>query len=183
MIFVTAFDRHAIRAFEAGAADYLLKPIEPGRFREAVERVRLNLSRNITSAQALANTVEAASVVNPSESAPASDGKLKRIVGKKGHEYFLLDLDQIYAFQAEGEVVWILTREKKFLASQTLRELTRRLEGTQFRRIHRGALVNVDHIQKMSSLSSNRWLVTMKNNLQLIVSKRLVSSIREVLHP
>lgn len=172
IVFVTAYDQHALRAFEVGAADYLLKPIRQDRLRAAVERVRAAGAHGLERAESLAKTVDAATGL----------AGRRRIVGKKGEEYFLLDLEDVVAFRAEGELVWILTTQKRFLASQTLQQLTSRLEGTSFRRIHRGALINLDHIRKLSSLSSQRWLVTMTNDLELIVSKRQAHTIREVLH-
>lgn len=171
MIFVTAFDQHALRAFDAGAADYLLKPIRQERLRAAIEKARSAIRRPVENAEALARTLEAA----------GPPGR-RRVVGKKGDEYFLLDLEDVFAFRADGELVWIITKQRRYLASHTLQELAARLKGTQFRRIHRSALINVDHVRKMSSLSSQRWLVTMSNDLELIVSKRQAHTIREVLH-
>ena len=171
VIFVTAFDQHALRAFEAGAAGYLLKPVRQDRLRAAIDKARLAVKHPVEAAESLAKTLEAA--------APAGR---RRVVGKKGDEFFLLDLDEVLAFRAEGELVWIITKQKRYLASHTLQELTNRFEGTQFRRIHRGTLINVDHVRKMSTLSSQRWLVTMSNDSELIVSKRQAHTIREVLH-
>jgi len=171
VIFVTAFDRHALRAFDAGAADYLLKPIRQDRLRAAIEKARSALKHPVENAEALARTLEA--------TGPAGR---RRVVGRKGEEYFLLDLDEVLAFRADGELVWIITKQRRYLASHTLQELASRFEGTQFRRIHRSTLINVDHVRKMSSLSSQRWLVTMSNDLELVVSKRQAHTIREVLH-
>jgi DNA-binding LytR/AlgR family response regulator len=107
---------------------------------------------------------------------------VKRIVGRLGGEYFLLSADEIHAFQAEGELVWIITAKRKYLATQTLKVLQERLANTSFRRIHRNALVNVDHIRKMSALSSQRWLITLSNNQEFIASKRQARDVRQLLH-
>lgn len=173
IVFVTAYDQHAIQAFEAGAAGYLLKPVRPDLLRAAVDRIRGTIKARQQAAEAIAATLDAAT--------PSTTGK-RRIVGKKGNEYFLIDLEEVLAFRAEGELVWILTKQKRLLANQPLQEIAKRLEGTQFRRIHRSALINVDHVRKMSSLSSQRWLVTMSNDQELVVSKRQAHTIREVLH-
>ena len=97
-------------------------------------------------------------------------------------EYFLLDPDEILAFQAEGELVWIVTAKQRLLATQTLRVIEDRLKGQQFERVHRNAIVNVNHVRKMSAMSSQRWLITLSNSLQLIASKRQAHSIRSILH-
>lgn len=170
IVFITAYDQHALRAFEIGAADYLLKPVREDRLRAMVEKIRSRRTNRREAAERVARTLEAAS----------PPGR-RRIVGRKGNEYFLLDLDDVIAFRAEGELVWIITRQKRYLASHTLQELTRRLEGSEFKRVHRGALINVDQVRKMSTLSSQRWLLTMSNEMELIVSKRQAHTIREVL--
>jgi len=171
VIFVTAFDQYALRAFDAGAADYLLKPIRQGRLRAAIDKARAALRHPVETAEALARTMEAAG--------PAGR---KRVLGRKGDEYFLLDLDDVLAFRADGELMWIITTQGRYLANQTLQKLADRFEGTQFRRIHRSALINVNHVRKLITFSSQRWLVTMSNDLELIVSKRQAHTIRELLH-
>ena len=100
---------------------------------------------------------------------------------RAGEEYFLLQTAEIFAFEADGDLVWIHTAKRKYLATQTLRALEQRLAGANFRRIHRNALVNVNHVRKMSPLSSQRWLVTLGNNQEFIVSKRQAGSVRELL--
>jgi DNA-binding LytR/AlgR family response regulator len=88
----------------------------------------------------------------------------------------------VYAFRAEGDLVWIITGKQKYLATQTLKVLEDRLKNTSFRRIHRNALVNIDHVHKMTTLSSQRWLITLGNNLEFIVSKRQARSVRQLLN-
>jgi DNA-binding LytR/AlgR family response regulator len=169
IIFVTAFSEHALRAFEVGAADYLLKPVRADRLRQAVERAR----DRQTSARRTAATLNA-------ERELSGRGGSK-IVARKGHDFYLLDLDEIYALQADGELVWILTETERFLATETLKALENRLAGGSFQRVHRGALVNVRKIRKFTTISSQRWLLTLANGLQLTVSKRQAPVIREIL--
>jgi len=166
VVLVTAFDQHAIEAFEAGAVDYLLKPVGEERLRQAVERAR----------KLCANPLEVAHAVDRIVSV-----ETRKIVGRNGEEYVLLDPDEILAFQAEGELVWIVTGKQRFLATQTLRAIEDHLKEQQFRRVHRNAIVNVNHVRKMSALSSQRWMVTLSNSLQLVVSKRQAHNIRSVL--
>jgi two-component system, LytTR family, response regulator len=174
IVIVTAFDEHAIQAFEEGAIDYLLKPVSEARLRKAVERARNLHSSPLENANAVAAIASAA--------APATIGANRKIVGRSGLEYFLLDADEILCFQAEGELVWIITAKQRLLATQPLRGLEERLRGQQFQRVHRNAIVNVNHIRKMSAMSSQRWLITLSNSLQIVVSKRQAHSIRGILH-
>jgi DNA-binding LytR/AlgR family response regulator len=68
------------------------------------------------------------------------------------------------------------------MGTQTLRTIEERLKDQQFRRVHRNAIVNVNHVRKMTSLSSQRWMITLSNALQLVVSKRQAHNIRKILH-
>lgn len=171
IVIVTAYDQHALDAFEAGAIDYLLKPVGQERLAQAVER-----AKRVTGRQAIERIAQLQEIADP----PAGT-RMRRIVGKIGEEYFLLSAEEIYAFQADGDLVWIVTAKRKYLATQTLKELEERLKSGSFRRIHRNALVNVDHVRKMSALSSQRWLITMNNDQEFVASKRQARTVRELL--
>jgi DNA-binding LytR/AlgR family response regulator len=177
VVIVTAWDQYAIQAFEAGAIDYLLKPVSRERLLEAVER-----ARRTTGRQAAERVARLQEVVESSAAEFPGDRPARKIVGRTATEYILLSTDEVYAFQAEGDLVWILTARNKFLATQTLKALEERLRNTSFRRIHRNALVNIDHVRRMSTLSSQRWLVTLNNKMEFIVSKRQAQSIRHLLN-
>jgi two-component system, LytTR family, response regulator len=155
IIFVTAYERHALEAFEVGAVDYLLKPVRRERLEKAIEKARRQL-----------------------KSAPASEGP-KKIVGRRGTDLYLLDPAEIVAFQADGELVHIITTGQRYLSDHSLKALEDKLERPRFRRVHRGTLINTDHLRKISPLSSRRWLLKMSNGFEAVVSKRLASSIRE----
>lgn len=169
VVIVTAFDQHAIEAFEAGAMDYLLKPVNEARLRKAVERAAALQGKPLQVAEHVANIA-------------STDQPGRKIVGRAGEEYFLLDADEVLAFQAEGELVWIVTAKRRLLAAHSLRALESRLGPRPFHRVHRNAIVNVNHVRKMSALSSQRWLLTLSNQQQLTVSKRQAASVRELLH-
>lgn len=172
IVIVTAYDKFAIEAFEAGAIDYLLKPVRADRLAASLDR-----ARRMTGHETLDRIARLQEI---GEAATA--GRARKIVGRIGEEYFLLRTEEIFAFQAEGEVVFIITATRKYIAAHTLRVFEERLADTTFRRIHRNAIVNIDHIRKMSALSSQRWLITLRNDQEFIVSKRQAHSIRELLH-
>ncbi len=152
VIFVTAFQQHALDAFDVGAVDYLLKPVRRERLVQAMEKTRKLVK------------------------APARPAK--KIAGRRGADIYLLDPAEIIAFRADGELVHIVTAGQKYLAEGTLKRLETEPALASFRRIHRGMLINADHIRKISPLSSRRWLLTMSNGFEAIVSKRLAASIR-----
>jgi two-component system LytT family response regulator len=174
IIVVTAYDKYAIRAFDEGAIDYLLKPVGHARLVQALERARMILSSQVDTAEHLARLQEIGAV-------PPETPRLRKIVGRLGDEYFLLNATEVLAFQADAEVVWIVTAKQRYLATQSLRKIQEKLTGGSFRRVHRNALVNVDHVRKMAALSSNRWMITLNNGQEFVVSKRLARNVREIL--
>jgi DNA-binding LytR/AlgR family response regulator len=173
VIIVTAYDQHAVRAFEAGALDYLLKPVSQERLEKALDRARSLRGKTREVAEQLAQMTDAAE--------PAGAPRGRKVVGRNGAEYYLLDIDDVLAFQAEREIVWILTARQRYMATQTLRAVDIRLQGASFQRVHRNALVNVNHVRKMSPLSSQRWLLTLSNGQEFIVSKRQARNVRQML--
>jgi two-component system LytT family response regulator len=176
IVMVTAYDKHAIRAFEAGVVDYLLKPISQARLQQALERAR-RLRRN---PQAIAENVAQLQQIGAASS--SAGPRIRKIVGKIGEEYFLLDPEEVLAFQADGDLVWVVTNKQRYLAVQNLKTLEVRLDGSFFRRIHRNALVNINQIRKIAMITSQRWLLTLSNGHEFVVSKRQARNVREVLH-
>lgn len=154
VIFVTAFEQHALDAFDVGAVDYLLKPVRQERLERAIEKARRQIR-------------------------PQAKAAAKKIAGKRGTDIYLLDPAEIIAFQAEGEIVHIITGQQKYLAEATLKELEKEPALAGFRRVHRATLINSAHIRKISPLSSRRWLLKMSNGFEAVVSKRLASALRE----
>lgn len=173
IVIVTAYDKYAIEAFEAGALDYLLKPVSQARLLRTVERARQLQHSPRHVAETVVQLQEIA------EEQPST--KPRKVIGRAGEEYFLLSADEVLAFQSEGDLVWIVTAKRRYLATQTLKSIQEKLQNSGFQRIHRNALVNVNHVRKMSSLSSQRWLLTLNNNQEFIVSKRQASSVRQLL--
>ena len=172
IVFVTAYSEHALKAFEIGAVDYLLKPFSVERLDRSIQRARQTRRNPRDNAERVARTLNAAAQHSRTSS---------KIVACHGRDFVLVDLDQVYAFQASGEIVWIQTQDKRFRATQTLTAIADKLAGSKFLRVHRGVLVNGDKISRISSLSSRRWLLTLTNGLQYTVSKRNAAIVRTLL--
>ena len=105
IVIVTAFDQHAIQAFEAGAIDYLLKPVQEARLQKAVERARSLRHQPLEIANQAARIAAAAE--------PPASPTGRKIVARSGADYLLLDTDEVLAFQAERELVWIITAKQR----------------------------------------------------------------------
>jgi len=159
IIFVTAYENHALAAFEVGAVDYLLKPVRRERLERAIEKARRQMKPDAPPVPAISD-------------AP------RKIVGRRGPDLYLLDPAEIIAFQADGELVHIVTTAQRYLSDHSLKALEEKLDRKRFRRVHRGTIINTDHIRKISPLSSKRWLLRMSNSFEAVVSKRLASAIR-----
>jgi two-component system, LytTR family, response regulator len=172
IVIVTAYDKFALEAFEAGAIDYLLKPVRQERLAAALER-----AKRLSGREAIERLARLQDIANPS-----GGTRTKKIVGRAGQELFLLNTDEICGFQADGDLVRIITAKRNYETNQTLKVLQDRLKDAGFRRIHRNAMVNVDHVRKMSALSSQRWLITLTNGQEFVASKRQARSIRQLLH-
>ena len=162
IIYVTAFQEHALQAFETGAVDYLLKPVRAERLAAALEKARTRL----------------AGMAREDRRAVATEAPLK-IAGRLGEEIHLLDPSEVIALQADGEVVYILTAHGRYFANASLRAMEERLGSGLFRRVHRKTLINSAHIRTVSPLSSKRWMLRMSNGLEVVVSKRLAGLIRD----
>jgi len=176
VVMVTAYDQHALRAFDAGAVDYLLKPINRTRLAQALERAKRVAGDPVQAAEHIAALQRIA------PAAGATPTKVRKIVGKLGEEYFLLGVNEVLAFQADGDTTWIITAKQRYAATQNLSAIEERLRNSPFRRIHRNALVNIEQIRKMSMITSQRWLLTLNNGMEFIVSKRQAKNVRDVLN-
>jgi DNA-binding LytR/AlgR family response regulator len=175
IVIVTAFYEHAIEAFEAGAIDYLLKPVRGERLQRAVERAKTVYGKPREIARTLAR------IASVRDSPDAASSGSRKMVGRIGRNYFLLDLNEILALQAEGELVWIVTAQRRFLASQTLRAAESNLDAACFQRVHRNAIVNTNHVRQMTAITSHRWMLTLTNQQEFVVSKRQAHNIRRLL--
>lgn len=176
IIMVTAYDQHAIQAFEAGAVDYLLKPASQQRLVQAIERAKRISRSPLEAAENLVQLQELSPITRP------ASPRARKIIGKLEEEYFLLSPNEVLAFQADGDTTWIITSKQRYVATQNLRAIEERLQNSGFRRIHRNALVNIEQIRKMSMITSQRWLITLNNGQEFIVSKRQARNVREVLN-
>lgn len=173
IVIVSAYDQHAMRAFEAGAVDYLLKPVGEDRLARCLNRVRALRANTLSLAESIVKLQQSLSAA---ESKPVP----KKIIGKIGKAFYLIDTNQVLALQVIQELVWIITPKQRYLAMESLRVIQQRLSALNFVRVHRNSLVNLDHVVKLVPLSSQRWLLTLDNKDEFIVSKRQVHAIQKL---
>jgi two-component system LytT family response regulator len=174
VVFVTAFDEYAIRAFEVDAIDYLLKPVTGERFAAAVARVLARLDRREPS---LDNSIRAlASRANEQRTTP-----LTRFVARRGAKHYFVRVADVDWIEAEGNYVRLQTGDKSHLIRETMKGLEGRLDPGQFARIHRSALVAVDRIHSIEARESGEYLVTMQSGAKLVSSRGYRERVRRLL--
>jgi len=157
VIFTTAFDEYAIKAFDRHAVDYLLKPFSKERFDQAVQKFRQQLPEERHQAyHHLSSTV--------------SD-KIRRIVVKTGNSIRIIPLQDIMYIEASDDYVLFYTREGKFTKTQTLKSLEKGLDEQLFVRIHRSYIVQVPQINKIEPYEKDSHVVVLVNGEKLPVSK------------
>ena len=163
-IFVTAYDQHAIRAFEANALDYLLKPFSDERFEAAMSRVKTRLNERSLSefSQRMMKMVSAA---------PVSERRWDRLVIKSAGTTRFLRVADIDWIEAAGVYVNLHVAGKELLYRTALNELADHLDSKRFIRVHRSAIVNLESILQLEPLSHGEFDVILKNGSRTRVSR------------
>lgn len=148
VVFVTAFDHHALRAFEANAIDYVTKPIEAGRFYNAMERARNAAISNINS-EKIAELQETISSLRLQIG--GQDRRSGAFWIKKNGEYIKLSVDSVVRFQADRDYVRIYANGDEYIYHESLASLENRLDSAKFVRIHRGSIVRRSAIVRIKT--------------------------------
>jgi two-component system, LytTR family, response regulator len=166
--FVTAYDEYAVRAFELNAVDYLLKPVDKARLREALNRAHERLERGDLRMEAVARVDAAAASYEEATRPPI----LERIPIRQKDEIVIVPVKEIASVVAEGELLRLTTeRNETYTLSYRLKDLEARLDPARFVRLGRGALANVEMLRRVSSMPGGTYVVTMSNGQQLAVSR------------
>ena len=153
VIFVTAHDEYALKAFEAHALDYVLKPVESKRFAEVLKRARREISNadTLDTHLRIVNLLDAPRTNVTERIAPPSPGWLRRMPVKNGDRYLLVEVGSIDWFESAGNYVRLHVGSDAYLTRGTLKELTERLDPEMFTRIHRSTIVNITHVKEIRS--------------------------------
>lgn len=174
IIFTTAFDRHAVRAFEANALDYLLKPFDQERLHQAVNRARAELLK--------ANDREATHrILNfLSQNANWQSPSGRRLVIRSGGRVIFLGLDEIDYVEAAANYVKINVGKQSYLLRKGIGEIAEKLDPALFVRIHRSAIVNVRRIKELQPVNSGEYIVVLKDGKELSCSRGYRAGLQEL---
>lgn len=166
IIFVTAYNEYAIRAFEVHALDYLLKPFDKHRFVIAVERAKLHV-RSLYSGQSERRLQSLVNEMNMKEKLPIS----KRIMIKTSGRVYFIEFDEIDWIEADGNYVKIHTGEKSHMIRETMNHLEQKLDASKFSRIHRSAIVNIDKIKELQPWFHGDYTILLYSGKKLTMSR------------
>jgi two-component system LytT family response regulator len=168
VIFVTAYDEHAVKAFELNAVDYVTKPVSEPRLREALRRARERLERQDLRETAQSHLRKA--VASYDRDAPIP--RLDRIPVRQKQDIVLVPVHHIASVVAEGELLHLTTsRQERYTISYRLKDLEARLDPARFIRLGRGVLANIEDIVRVTPLPGGMYTVKLRNGQQLDVSR------------
>jgi len=169
IVFVTAYDEYALKAFEIHAVDYLLKPFTVERFETALLRVKQRLGGKVPS------PVELATSARPPEQ------HLERIAVKDGTRVYVIPISKLDYVESQDDYVALCTEGKKHLKQQTISSLEAALDASRFLRIHRSYIVNLERVTKIEPYSKDNHVVVLSNGTQLPVSRSGYARLRAFL--
>jgi two-component system, LytTR family, response regulator len=172
VVFVTAYDQYATKAFDASAVDYLLKPFDLDRLRAAVERVRQRLA---------ANTHVNLNIPELRQAASPPGQHTQRIVVRDGPSLHVIPVSQLDYAEAQDDYVALHTRGKSHLKQQTISHLESSLDPTRFVRIHRSFLVNIDRVSKVEPYTKDTRIAVLNDGSKIPVSRSGYLRLKELM--
>ncbi len=177
VIFTTAFDQYAIRAFEANALDYLLKPFDRERLHHAVEKARSELRK----AREHAITHRILNLLSQVRSVPrlVADPDQRLVIKANGRVVFL-DLENIDWVEAAANYVRLHVGKESYLFRETISRISERLDVNHFVRIHRSTIVNVDKIKELIPVNSGEYIVVLRSGKELSCSRGYRTALQEI---
>lgn len=176
IVFVTAFDEFALKAFEAQALDYLLKPVDEARLAATLQRVRERLAERRASDEtgrlrSLLKTVAPQAVSGTSEE-EVGPGRYEKLLNVKDRgQIFRVDVESIERIDAAGDYMCIHTGGQTLILRETMKDLERRLDPRKFRRIHRSTIVNLDQVRQVKPHTNGECYLVLSSGAQVKVSR------------
>jgi two-component system LytT family response regulator len=190
-VFVTAYSDHAIRAFEAQAVDYLMKPVEEDRLADTLDRVRqrLNEKRGVEEAEKLKEVLaevapDAVDQVGTSmdDGGHAANRYEKLINIKDRGQIFRVDVDSIEKIDAAGDYMCIYTGDNTLILRETMKDLEKRLDPRRFQRVHRSCIVNLDQVRQVKPHTNGECFLVLESGSQVKVSRSYRDVVARFVH-
>jgi two-component system LytT family response regulator len=172
VIFVTAYDKYGLAAFDSHAVDYLIKPFDQKRFEKAMEKARVRLSENNTA------PIDLPGIVSRIE---LQANYRKHIAIRHEGRVFLVKTEKIEWIEAERNYVRLHAGQESHLRHEGIGNIERQLDPTQFRRVHRSAIVNLNFIKELRSVSGGDYQIILLNERELVLSQTYQKNLPEFL--
>jgi len=188
-IFVTAYSEHAVRAFEAEAIDYLVKPVEEGRLADAIDRVRKRLSEKRGGAELeklknVLSEIAPDAMANIEESdEPASANRYEKLINVKDRgQIFRVDVDTIERIDAAGDYMCIYTADNSLILRETMKDLEKRLDPRHFQRVPRSTIVNLSQVKEVKPHTNGECFLVLGSGAQVKVSRSYRDVVARFVH-
>ena len=188
IVFVTAYQEHAIRAFEANAVNYLMKPVDEDKLADTIERVRQRIAekRSSEEAEKLMNVLtevapEAAEEFTEGE-AETSERFEKLINVKDRGQIFRVEVDSIEYVEAAGDYMCIHTGDNSLILRETMKDLERRLDPRKFQRVHRSIIVNLDQVRQVKPHTNGECFLGLDSGAEVKVSRSYRDVVARFVH-
>lgn len=179
IIFTTAYDQYAIKAFELSAVDYLMKPFSRERFNEAVSKVLVRLQNRVdTDEQPRIKNKNIETFTNLKK---GSVEQVERLFVKTGTKIEVVPVETIIKIEAQDDYVEIFTSDKKYLKNDTMNYLEKVLPSKIFTRVHRSHIINLNHIDKIEKYGKESYIVKLKDGSIVNVSKSRIKELKNQL--
>jgi two-component system LytT family response regulator len=177
VIFTTAYDQYALRAFEHHSVDYLLKPIEHEQLDRALGKLERMAVGEIPRPEIEGLLRQITSALHTQQNA----GRLDRIPSRIGERVHFLELARITHFFAEDKLTYAATAEKNWVVDRTIAELEEKLDPVRFVRVHRSTIVNLDYVDELNSWFGGRMMLRLKDpkKTELTVSRERLKELKE----
>lgn len=172
IIFATAYDQYAVRAFEVHALDYLLKPFDQERFQTAWQRAKVRIREDRLNQREQ-------HILALLEELKAGPRYLERLVVKTEGRVFFVDVDDIHCIEAEGNYVRVYNGQKTYLLRETISGLESQLDPKKFLRIHRSSIVRIDRIKELQPWFHGEYHVVLENGKQLTLSRNYRANLQD----
>jgi len=187
-VFVTAYSEHALKAFEANAVDYLLKPVEDDRLADALDRARTRISEKKGREEAdklknvLAEVAPDAMDAMPDDDGEAA-GRFEKLINIKDRgQIFRVDVDSIEHIEAAGDYMCIYTGDNSLILRETMKDLERRLDPRVFQRVHRSTIVNLNQVRQVKPHTNGECFLVLDSGAQVKVSRSYRDVVARFVH-
>ena len=187
IVFVTAYQEHAVRAFEANAVNYLMKPVDEDKLADTMERVRTRLAEKNAAGEAekLKNVLAevAPDAMDAVSDEPDVAARYEKLINIKDRgQIFRVDVDSIERIEAAGDYMCIYTADNSLILRETMKDLERRLDPRVFQRVHRSWIVNLNNVRQVKPHTNGECFLVLDSGADVKVSRSYRDVVARFVH-